>query len=256
MQLTKVMTIKNVFAFLKENAKATIQITVVLVLTAVAIIWSASHGPSKQNEALNIIGNADAVANLSRSDFGDIQAITSYEEVINAKLAEEARQKMQEEIDKQLAEAEAIRQAEAEAKRVAEEETNRAIEAKKAADAKALAAAKAKAAANPSQDGYCFVFPAYIRPHLATGSMPDDATVNGHKHVCNKLDDGGKDKPSKSASDVNKKGHDAGACYDWDERPNIKACYPVSVYGKLLNNFLKNNPPESVAKHGLKFKKP
>lgn len=251
------MSIKNIFAFLKTNAKVALQITAIIVLTIIAIAWSITHNTRSQNNALKVIGNADAVSFMPQVDPGNIQIIPSYEEMINAKLEQEARQKMEEEIDRQLAEAEAIRLAEIEAKRIADEEAaKKAEEARKVAEAKAAAAAKAKAAANPSQGGYCFVFPAYIQPYLATGSMPDDATVNGHKHVCNKLKDGGKDKPSKNASDVNKKGHDGGACYDWDEVPNIKACYPVSVYGKLLNNFLKNNPPESVAKHGLKFKKP
>jgi|GEM_PF-4148359 hypothetical protein len=184
------------------------------------------------------------------------------QEVENARLAaikaeEEEKARLAAEEAARLAAIEAEKKA-AEEKRIADEKA--AAEAKAIADAKAAADATAKAkaaavAAKPAQDGYCFVFPAYIRPYLSSGSLPDSATVNGHKHVCNKLDDNGKDKPSKNASEENKKGHGGGACYDWDETPNIKACYPVKVYGSLLNNFLKNNPPESVS-HGLKFKKP
>ncbi len=146
----------------------------------------------------------------------------------------------------------------AEAEKAALEAENAATEAKRIANVKIVTdAAKAKArTATITQSGYCFAFPAYIRPYLTNGPLPDNTTVDGHKNICNKFEEGGKDKPSKGASEVNKKGHPGGACYDWDETPNINACYPTKFYGKLLNNFLKNNPPESVKTHGLRFKKP
>lgn len=182
------------------------------------------------------------------------------ESVRLAAIAEKAAIKAQEEERARLAAEEAERLAVVEAEKKAAEEKRIADEkatatAKAIADAKAIANAKAKAA-NNSQDGYCFVFPAYIIPYLKSGSLPDSATVDGHKNVCHAFENGKKDHPSTGGSDVNKKGHLGGACYDWDETPNLTACYPVKYYGKLLNNFLKNNPPESVKEHGLKFKKP
>ncbi|NTW61569.1 hypothetical protein HGB24_02700 [Candidatus Saccharibacteria bacterium] len=102
------------------------------------------------------------------------------------------------------------------------------------------------------QRGFCYVFPAYLRPYLSRDPLPDGADYKGHSGVCHVIADGKKDHPGKSGK--NHKGHNGGACRDWDEVPNIHACY-TDQYWPELNNFVKNNPLDSIKKKGLVFEK-
>ncbi|MFZ2125835.1 MAG: hypothetical protein WA087_01300 [Candidatus Saccharimonadales bacterium] len=239
----------KLLAFYQANPKRAVLYAVVLAILLMLLVSGIVFAVQDAKAAARL--EAERVAIQAQEEEKTRLAVEA--EKAAAIEAERVAIKAQEEEKARLA-AEVEKAAAIEAERVAE--AKRIADAKAAADATAKAKAKAAAVStNPTQGGYCFIFPAYIRPYLSSGSLPDSATVDGHKHVCNKLDDGGKDKPSKKASEENKKGHGGGACYDWDETPSINACYPVKVYGNLLNNFLKNNPPESVKKHGLIFKK-
>lgn len=145
------------------------------------------------------------------------------------------------------------------------EEANRAAEAQALADqakaaedekiAKAASAAKAAALAiKLPQTGYCYRWPVYIKKYLNNDPLPDAKNIDGNI-VCDVLKNGHKDHPSISSK--NPKGHNGGACLDYDEDPSILPCYPVWMYGKMLDNFLDNNTPELIKAHGgnLRFKK-
>lgn len=88
----------------------------------------------------------------------------------------------------------------------------------------------------------CIKIPANILVNLKNPPKPVDSETKNGKRVCYVLAEDKKDNPHKS--NKNPKGGWGGCCYDPDEVPNPRCCYPVgSVYEKYLNKYFKNPFP-------------
>jgi hypothetical protein len=100
------------------------------------------------------------------------------------------------------------------------------------------AVAPAKSA--PKASGItCIKIPANILAKLKNPPTPPDGEKKDGKLICHVLADGKKDNPHKS--DKNPKGEWGGCCYDPDEVPNPRCCYPVgSVYEKYLKKYFEH----------------
>jgi len=85
----------------------------------------------------------------------------------------------------------------------------------------------------------CIKFPPEILTKLKNPPMPPDSEKKDGKRVCHVLAEGHKDNPHKSKK--NPKGGWGGCCYDPDEVPNPRCCYPVgSIYEKLLKHYFEH----------------
>jgi len=88
----------------------------------------------------------------------------------------------------------------------------------------------------------CVRIPASILANLKNPPVPPDGKMKDGKLICHVLADGHKDNPHKSQR--NPKGQWGGCCYDPDEVPNPRCCYPVgSVYEKYLYRYFANPFP-------------
>jgi len=88
----------------------------------------------------------------------------------------------------------------------------------------------------------CVKIPAHILANLKNPPLPPDGKMKDGKLICHVLAEGRKDDPHKSKR--NPKGQWGGCCYDPDEVPNPRCCYPVgSVYEKYLYRYFANPFP-------------